>query len=459
MVVGDEEDILRDPESSDDEKVPPRPVFANASIVDGAQDEQPKTAQFKSLQPQDLSTHPEQGRTAWKQTTRPQLRSPESTRSKRSNESEEQEQGSSDIDNQLWSSQGSSKRVKTASGITGNIHGAKRKIKTQYGRKASAARSSGQSVFKERTKAEKVEEPKRPKFELAKGVDDMHRFQGNQSAQAEFKTPDQNVQAGARDSLSPSLSSFSSVPDSPDVEEIAKFNLPAPAPYCATATCDICGASVDKLMKENFQDQYTKGKQMSFRWQQRFCRHHKQQTAKEEWQRRGWPDIDWAGLEQRMYRFDDRLRDVICNPAQSEWKQDLRRQKRPSKSKLPEVGAAGDEPEIETRAWTGYYGPRGEKVMTEHIVSCLSDDIRQRASKDKIVAASGVKGGVSGFVHDVLVPELACCLIAEDLGVTADEARATVELSADTGVLLHPDVDEDVTGRGEEEDLSDEMEV
>lgn len=246
-----------------------------------------------------------------------------------------------------------------------------------------------------------------------------------------------------------------------------KFNLPKVKPYCATVNCAICGETVDKLLKENFEDEYNTGKPMNFRWQQRFCRHHKEQSAKDVWDENGYPDIDWTSLERRMRKFDSHLRDVLSGRVSSQWKQDMKRDletakaKRKPKSRSTKVRAAAeedhddDEEEPEARAQTGYYGPRGEKVMTDHIVTHLADDLRERASKDKLVAASGVKGGVSGFVHGVLVPELACCLIAEDLGIGAQEARATVEKSADVGLLLHPDLDEDVTGRRD----ANEMEI
>lgn len=439
------EDVTRSPVSSDDERAPAASTFTKPSNVDGAADAQPAAAQFKPLSTRRFDNDGELPQKAWEQPSRRSLRSPESTRSKRSHESDEQ--GSSDADCAIFSSQSSVKRQRTS---VPNIHAAPPKAKIKYGRGSQRARRPSSNESKKPTKAEKrvEDEPQVPKFQQAQGIKDMFEFRGEQDAQPTFMAREPNADALARNSLSPSLSSLSSVPDSPDVEEVAALDLKPATPYNATVDCDICGAKVDKPMKQNYEDRFTKGKAMSFKWQQRFCLHHQQENAKRRWGENGWPDIDWPGLETRMRKFDDHLRDVICNRVESKWKDDLQRHMRPLKSKFPEVNAQ----EVKMTAWTGYYGPRGERAMSEHIVRELSDDLRQRASKDKIVAAAGVKGGMSGFVHGVLVPELACRLIAEDLGIEPDDARITVGASGMEGVLLNPDLDETISGRGREEE-------
>lgn len=456
-LMPDEEDIMRDPVSSEDERASPPPIFVPASTTDGAQDELPPRPKFRQRTDTRGAELEKETSVEFKQPTRPQIRSPESsTRSKRSSGSDEQEQGSSDADDTFFSSQSSMKRQKT--GNT-NIHAPPRRDKVQYGKKAQRKESSSRKDFKKPTNsAEEAKEPEKPTFQPVKIDTDLFRFQGEQ---AQFKRPDDP--GARRTSLSPSLSSLSSVPASPEVEEVATFHLPAPTPYCATATCDLCGLAVDKLLKEDFEDRYTRGRRpMPFKWQQRFCAHHRRDAARREWRERGYPDIEWAALGRRMRRFDGRLRDVLCDRVESAWKRELKRQLRPDRARGGDGDEEGEGEDVTPRAWTGYYGPRGEKAMTEHIVAHLSDDLRERASKDKMVAAKGVKGvkgGVSGFVHSVLVPELACLLVAEDLGLAADQARTVVEKSVDIGVLLNPEVEEEVVrdGRGKEE--GDEMEL
>ena len=56
----------------------------------------------------------------------------------------------------------------------------------------------------------------------------------------------------------------------------------------------------------------------------------------------------------------------------------------------------------------------------------------------------GTSGGVSGYVHSVLVPELAACLIAEDCEVDAEGARKIIADSADLGELLNEEDEESV---------------
>lgn len=82
---------------------------------------------------------------------------------------------------------------------------------------------------------------------------------------------------------------------------------------------------------------------------------------------------------------------------------------------------------------------------TEHIINHLSDKLREQSSRDKLVAAAGVSGGVSGFVQAVLVPELAEQLVMEDLKVSSTRAREIITESAELGELLYPDVDDKVT--------------
>lgn len=65
-------------------------------------------------------------------------------------------------------------------------------------------------------------------------------------------------------------------------------------------------------------------------------------------------------------------------------------------------------------------------------------------------------GGVSGFVQRVLVPELVCRLVGEDMGIAdgdEDEVRRVVEEGVELGALLCEEEEEVVEGGedGEEE--------
>lgn len=91
-----------------------------------------------------------------------------------------------------------------------------------------------------------------------------------------------------------------------------------------------------------------------------------------------------------------------------------------------------------------FQASKAKDSRTEHIVNHLSDQLREQSSKDKLVAAAGVSGGVSGYVQAVLVPELAEQLVMEDLKVSSQRAREVITENADLGELLYPDVDDEV---------------
>jgi hypothetical protein len=205
-------------------------------------------------------------------------------------------------------------------------------------------------------KKHKDEDNTPPVFKAAKGVD-MFRFTGG-DAESQFKTP--RPSAATSNSRSPSLSPLSSAPSSPEVEEIQDLNLPDAQPYCPKTECSICRSSVDLFLKEQFEDQFTLGKHKSYKWQQRFCRYHKQHEAKQLWQERGYPTIHWDGLERRMISFHSHLEKVIAGKTPSHYRDELaERLKGRTKTTLQAVNSE----DVKGGAHVGYYGPRGEKAM------------------------------------------------------------------------------------------------
>lgn len=74
----------------------------------------------------------------------------------------------------------------------------------------------------------------------------------------------------------------------------------------------------------------------------------------------------------------------------------------------------------------------------------FANDLRQRSIHDKLILASGIQGGVNGFVHLVLAPHLAELLVKEDLGLLDEEnweirAREVLAESTEIGELLWPE--------------------
>lgn len=58
------------------------------------------------------------------------------------------------------------------------------------------------------------------------------------------------------------------------------------------------------------------------------------------------------------------------------------------------------------------------------------------------MASSGASGGVSGYVHAILVPEMALGLIMEDMHCDRDKAGDILADSADIGEMFNAEEDE-----------------
>jgi hypothetical protein len=73
------------------------------------------------------------------------------------------------------------------------------------------------------------------------------------------------------------------------------------------------------------------------------------------------------------------------------------------------------------------------------------------AVSDSLIGASGITGGVSGFVQAVLVPEVAVALVKEDMSVDEKRAREILKESLELGDLLNEEAHERVENEGEDE--------
>jgi hypothetical protein len=452
-----EEDIYADPASSSDEEdaaalptASKSATFRHSRTSDGVRNTSANTGTFKLPAAVEKSG---------------------SNISKRSSSNEDEDAGasSSSDDKMVFSSQQSqspNKRARLAAAgkarRVGNIHApivksnatyGKKKILTSKDRKIKQPQSSG---FKN-AKSSCLVPPKAqaPVFKAAKGAD-MFAFGQDADATPGF----QAARGGVPDS--PELSELSE-PDS-DVEEIdvSTLGLPIAQKYVATKTCDICGVSVPLLLKQEFEDRYTHGKALDYKWQQRFCRHHKAETAREVWTERGYPQIRWESLGKRLQGHHDKLVAVLEGKTHSAYRDRLQkvvdsRATRSARTAYNKSANAGDDDGLEIKP--GYYGPRGEKAMTEHILSDFSGELRGLAVSDALVAAAGVAGGVSGFVQAVLVPEVAVLLVKEDMKVDMQQARKILAESWELGELLNEEADEKVesvdSGDEEEEQEDD----
>ncbi|KAM0332113.1 hypothetical protein ACHAQA_002385 [Verticillium albo-atrum] len=188
-------------------------------------------------------------------------------------------------------------------------------------------------------------------------------------------------------------------------------------------TCPMCDLPVDKELLRTF----SKGRTLGISQQIRFCRLHNTKSAEDTWLKKGYPEINWDTLPGRFSPHHRSLKRII-NGESSHYK-----------SLLADKVSEGKERTLrktERSLAPGYYGPRGLRIMSEHLISRFASTLRKRAVEDDIVAARGS----AVFVSTVLVPELASQLIMEDMGVSVDEARTILEESIPIGDLLHEEI-------------------
>lgn len=187
------------------------------------------------------------------------------------------------------------------------------------------------------------------------------------------------------------------------------------------APCPMCDEPVDK----QWLSEYSKGQRMSISRQAKFCHLHKKRSARELWEARGYPEVDWGQLEARIESHRSFLESLI-NGAASHFGERLWEKIRTGENRT--LFTTDDYP------IPGYYGLRGMSVMTEGIVGAFSWLLRERAPLDRLISARGH----TAYVQAVLVPELGVRLIMEDMGIGGEgEARAVMRESRAVGVILN----------------------
>jgi hypothetical protein len=442
-VLKKDEDIFADPKSSSDEDEAPKLPTVNKNVI------------FKPAKQLDTAIRPVSRPPTFKV---PAGISPGSTGSKRS-VSNEHDEPSSD-DKMIFSSQptrlSSNKRARLAAR---NIHAPVTKASQTYGSvgRKRIVTSKDQKAKQSRTSDFKVAKgldivppkPQGPTFRTAKGVD-MFEFGQPERSNSSFH----EARGGVPDSPdSPELSELSEL-DS-EVEEVdpRTLNLPIPKEYVPTVVCEGCYKSVPLLLKQEFEDRYNSGKAFDYKRWAWFCGYHKKEDARQVWRDRGYPDIKWESFERRLRGQYDRIMAVLEKRTSSVYRQRL--QKLVDSGSTRSARAAfntGNSEDGDLEIKPGYYGAKGEKLMTEHILRHFADDLRDLAVSDSLIGASGVAGGVSGFVQAVLVPEVAVALVKDDMGVGETRAREILKESLELGELLNEEAQEVVESEAEDDE-------
>ncbi|KAK4997446.1 hypothetical protein LTR66_003141 [Elasticomyces elasticus] len=213
--------------------------------------------------------------------------------------------------------------------------------------------------------------------------------------------------------------------------------MPKPQPYVATTACPMCGIEVELSFLRQFREENTTDDRMNVRLQTQFCRAHKRRTAEHIWRDRRYPNIDWDNLDKRLAKHHSHVDSILDQRVTSYYRNQLEETLgNGTKTAVQGWNAGGQIVPI------GYYGSKGTRMMTESILSQFSTKLRQLAVSDKLIAAVGVSGGVSGYVQAVLVPELALALVKEDMDVDAERAKEVMVEGTDVGDLLNEEEDD-----------------
>ncbi|KAK3675740.1 hypothetical protein LTR78_004381 [Recurvomyces mirabilis] len=456
----DEGDIYADPLSSGDEKPAGFKLLSHIPVV------APVTAAKQFKQHLQLDGPSEEVVPTTFKHFKP--KSPaNSVGSKRSADDSDHAAGS-DNDGFIFSSE-SSQAKKPRMKYTQNVHARPQSFRpTGYGAKAARQRSREEEqkkVFQvKQTKKQETEKAKAPAFKTMKLPDGMLAFSGKDGPTT-FRQPrrrgdgvgDCEAEANGSDS---DLSSLPGDEPAYTEQELAALGLPEVEPYERTMDCTLCEAGMPYSIREDFEDMFPQARAWTYKWQERFCSYHKRAEAQLEWNERGYPRIDWPGLPARLKQRKHtlRLKSIMSGELESAFKKSFEEKVKTGSKTLLQAATSTKE-QMGTTA--GYYGPRGETVMTDHIIATFGSDINDYAIKDKNVASAGVSGGVSGYVQNVLVPELTLSLISQDMSAKANRMQGTplevLTKSAKLGELLCPELDEGAQVVGDENDGDDDL--
>lgn len=162
---------------------------------------------------------------------------------------------------------------------------------------------------------------------------------------------------------SPLSSVLSDIPEDLPLDgddEVEELDLPEPGRYISAVECPMCGNRVESSFKEEFEIEHCRGKRMTYKQQKQFCKAHKDRSAQQLWDERGYPRIDWDSLEHRLKRHQAQIRDILNGTRKSYYRNQLEERVRSGNAKT--AGKAfQSEPAKGSNA--GYYGSKGEKFM------------------------------------------------------------------------------------------------
>jgi len=286
-------------------------------------------------------------------------------------------------------------------------------------------------------------------------VVDPSVFAGSSQSQpdGDFRGPNPSVKlddfAAKIEMLPSSTVTASSQPPQSSDNVTVSSGLSSPPDSPSSARCPLCKGVVNKA----FLYEVTGGKRLRIREQAAFCKAHQMKNANIQWKERGYPDVDWRGLDQRIGNYHPVLDDILQGRRLSYYRTAFEDSLNKGMNRtLRQTMMQGGSSEALS---PGYYGSRGARVMfvdsqsvhvfacllwfrVDNIMSCFTRKLRRLAASDKLISS----GGVSGYVQAVLVPELAVLLVMDDMETDEDGARYILKDSMEIGNLLNEEQDE-----------------
>lgn len=252
-----------------------------------------------------------------------------------------------------------------------------------------------------------------------------------------FELPELPAASRERSGSTSSLSSLDSIVSlEMDREQKDKLSLGAREDTAepGVARCPVCKDRIpltDIPPGTNLRD-------LNLQRQQHFCYQHRMRNADNQWQKHGYPTIDWEDLENdRIPKLVPSLRKVLQRKEPSYYLTELVNKIKAAKGSKKVIQRYLNEDIVDV-AKPGYYGPRGTKVIATTLVTHLSRDLSRELKVDKTVQASGI----GSYVASVLVPELTMRLVMEDMHIRDPvRARQVLADSTELGTMLHPDDD------------------
>lgn len=199
--------------------------------------------------------------------------------------------------------------------------------------------------------------------------------------------------------------------------------------------CPLCSKEVVQEELDSFKETHPR---MSFANMRKFCEQHKLRSARRTWAEKGYPKIDWPGLDQRIERHHDFLRGILEGETPSYYSDLFQEAVRSGRNRTLLRSDVNLTP--------GYYGMRGLNHMTENLIHKLAPVLRRRAAEERLVSARGHMT----YLQTVLVAELAVRLIMEDMRVGEGKARDILKESVEIGELVNDEIP-DVVSRSDDE--------